>query len=315
MFDNNPVHITANHSDPRINIISNPDPYAIFHEGMYYIYSTGHYGVNVLRSKDMENFEHMGLALEDNEWESYWAPAVIFYEGKFYMYYASKRVTETGGHHMQIAVANHPLGPFTYTGKRFDDFSIDAHVIEKNGDLYLFYTPTVEHDGKKGSMIVVDKMIDPLTPCGNPRLLLYPTFPQEMFVKDQFGEGIDGYTVEGAFYFEHEGTGFLMYSGGNFTGGDYFVNYAVCDASLPLDEAVFTKYPNNHTFHALMGKDDHCTGCGHNSLITGPKGELLVVYHGRSRIPATNPMPGDDRQLCVSEIKIEGNKLILNRRK
>ena len=318
MYDNNPIPITTKLDNPLTSIHCNPDPYMIYHEGVYYCYSTGYHGVNVLRSDNFNSFEHMGFALKDDSQKAYWAPAVIFYNGLFYMYYSSVLNGETDPHRefLKVAVADNPLGPFTWKRTLFDEFTIDAHVVEKNGELYLFYSPNITEGEKIGTIIALDKLIDPFTPLGKPRIIVYPTIEQEIHIRNRSGYNRDWYTIEGAFYFEYGGTGFLMYSANAFEHEDYFVGYCTCDSSVPLDEAVFQKYPDDKTYNPLIGKDNFVTGCGHNSIITGPNKELFIVYHGRSRVEAHKPGGLDDgRRLCVSEIKVKGKELILARRK
>ena len=316
MFDNNPIPITSGCENPLASIKCNPDPYVISHDGMYYCYSTGYYGVNVLRSKDLKSFEHMGFALHDESRVAYWAPAVFFYQGLFYMYYSAIPKGETDPHKefLQVAVSDNPLGPFVYKKTLFDEFSIDPHVVLKNGQLYLFYSVNITEGEKIGTVIMLDKLLDPFTPAYKPRLVVSPSITQEISAKNRLGDGRDWYTIEGAFYFEHEGTGFLMYSANGFEHEDYFVGYSVCDANVLLEEAVFRKYPSEYAYNPLVGKDDFCTSCGHNSMIHGPNGELLIVYHGRSRAETPpHPGPDDGRRLCISEIKIDGEKLMLSR--
>ena len=161
MFDNNPIPITASHTSPQVDTNTNPDPYMIFHDGWYYCYTTGHHGVNVLRSQDIESFEHMGFALSVPGQISYWAPAVICYKGRFYMYYSSMLEGEDDAHleFLKVAVADNPLGPFEYEKTLFNYFSIDADVIEKNGELHLFYAANDTSGDKIGTMVMIDKLV------------------------------------------------------------------------------------------------------------------------------------------------------------
>ena len=318
MFNNNPVPVIEKHCHPHINSICNPDPYMIRHEGVYYCYTTGYNGVNVLRSDQLDAFEHMGYALSDDAWVSYWAPAVLFFDGMFYMYYSSipKGETDDHRHYLQVAVSNSPLGPFKYEKTLYDTFSIDPHVVEKDGSLYLFYAANMATSDKIGTVIMLDKLADPLTPQNKPCVVLSPTIDQEIFATDRFGDGKDWYTLEGPFYFEQAGTGYLMYSGNAYTHEDYFVNYATCDASLPLEEAVFTKYPDDQSYHPLLGKDAYFTGCGHNAVIADTQGQLYTVYHGRRRTADEAPSDLDDgRRLCISALEINGDQLILRERR
>jgi len=193
MFQNNPIPVTANHTNPLTNICCNPDPYMIFHDGWYYCYSTGYHDVNVLRSKTIENFEHMGFALSVENQLSYWAPAVIFYKGMFYMYYSSNTTCETNPdtEFLKVAVADNPLGPFEYKKTFFKEFTIDADVIVKDDELYLFYCADVHTGDKIGTRIFLDKLLDPFTPEGNPREVIAPSMEQEIYARDRFGDGRD----------------------------------------------------------------------------------------------------------------------------
>jgi len=317
MFNNNPIPFKVSHKNPLVRSECNPDPYMILHDGIYYCYSTGHHGVNVLRSKNLESFEHMGFALHDEEWESYWAPAVIHYNGTFYMYYSSvqKEESDVHKHYLQVAVSDNPLGPFIYKKTLFDEFTIDPHVIEKDGQLYLFYSANITEGQKIGTIILLDKLLDPFTPQGKPRLVVAPSIEQEIFAKNRLGDGRDWYTIEGGFYFESGGTGFLMYSANAFMHGDYFVGYSTCDLSVPLDEAVFQKQPDDFTYNPLIGKDEFFTGCGHNSVIKGLNDELLIVYHGRPRAKENESFEKNDgRRLCISGMITDNGKLTLVKR-
>lgn len=316
MFDNNPIPVVPKHTNPKVVTKCNPDPYMIEHEGVYYCYSTGWHGVNVMRSHDLKEFEHMGFALEDPECKGYWAPSVIYYDGMFYMYYSCITKGETDAHKefLRVATSKSPLGPFTCQKVFFDHFSIDPHVFEKDGSLYLVHTEI--RDGERlGVCVLLDKMHDPLTPAGNPRVVIRPTIDQEVFEKNRFGDGRDWYTIEGGFYFEQDGIGYLMYSANAWTHGDYFVGYATCDATVPLEEAVFEKYPSDKEYRPLIGKDEYFTGCGHNSMIKGPDGDWLIVYHGRPRNEVVEEGSGDDgRRLCISRIVVDGKKLTVAKR-
>jgi GH43 family beta-xylosidase len=245
----------------------------------------------------------MGLALEDSDQLNYWAPSVIYYEGVFYMYYSScpkGQEDDPFAQRLKVAVADNPLGPFIFQKQLYDFWSIDPHVVEKNGELYMFYAAKGSYNGKDGTMCFLQKLNGPLDLQGASRLVLGPTISQELF-----GTGPE-YCLEGPFYFEHNGTGFLMYSGNRWEDPDYFVGYATCDAAVPLEDAVFQKYPDDTTYNPLIGEDEYFSGCGHNSITTGPHGELLIVYHGRSKAE------GDKiRRLCISEIRIDGKKIIL----
>jgi len=306
----NPVAIICNYSaeqEKKINPYNNPDPYMINYEGVYYCYTTGWNGVNVLRSDNLETFEHMGLALDDPDQLNYWAPCVLYYQGTFYMYYSSAPRSEGDdpfAQRLKVATANNPLGPFTFQKQLLDYWSIDSHVVEKDGELHLFYAAKGSSpDGKAGTMCFYQKLKNPETVTGNRRLVVYPTIPQELF------DGGPDYCLEGPFYFEYGGTGFLMYSANRWEDPSYFVGYATIDAKLPLEEAIFSKYPDAQTYRPLIGSDARFTGMGHNSIIKGPDGEMYIVYHAYPRDSTGLPGKGRIRRLCISQIRIAGKEI------
>ena len=320
MFQHNPVPIFTKQENDLLNIHCNPDPYVIHYQGAYYCYSSGYYGINVLRSDNLETFEHMGFALSEVNWVSYWAPCVIYSKGLFYLYYSSipKGESDDHRHYLQAAVSESPLGPFTYKKTLYEEFSIDPHVVEKNGNFYLFYSSNDwdgSMTGKTGTTIFMDCLDDLLTPQKKPRLVMAPSIEQEIFSKNRFGDGKDWYTLEGAFYHEQNGLGYLFYSGNSYTNQDYFVGYALCDPALPLEEAIFQKYPDPQTYFPLLGKDTFFSGCGHNSIIQGPDGEFYIIYHGRPRTENITPTRLDDgRRLCISRLLSDGKKLAIAER-
>ena len=310
----NPIPITHNFSEEEISgrnpIYSpwnNPDPYMIFHDGVYYCYTTGWRGVNVLRSDNLESFEHMGHALRVSDQMNYWAPSVLYYEGTFYMYYSSVPAEQSHdpfAQRLRVATADNPLGPFIYQKQIFDYWTIDPHVVEKDGELHLFFSAKgTGPNGNHGTINFYQKMSDPLNVIGSSRIVQYPTLVQEIF-----GD-TDEYCLEGPFYFEHDGIGFLMYSANRWEDPNYFVGYSTIDASLPFDQAEFLKFPDPYTYRPLIGMDTKFTGMGHNSVTKGPNGEMLIVYHGRPRDTTGLPGRERDRRLCISILHINGKEL------
>lgn len=279
----NPLKInSADAYDKRFQDL-NPDPFVLKYNGEYYCYSSGKDGVPILHSKDLISWQHLGYALKDDENKDYWAPAVIYENGVFYMYYSSIKVEEGDSHneHMKVATSKGPEGPFEYEKTLFDNFSIDAHVIknEKN-EHYLFYSVN-DYCGidwhRPGTIILCDRLIDMMTPEGNPRPVVFPTIDEEIFEKDRFHDGRDWHTIEGAFYINRKGRHYIMYSGNAYTNKHYFVGY-----STSKDGVEWRKYPDDHTYRPLLCGNDIVEGTGHNSVIKAPNNvDDWIVYHGR----------------------------------
>lgn len=276
----NPCQISGNRFD-----FSNPDPFVLRYLGTYYCYSTGDTGVNVLTSQDMVHWEHRGLALKAEGQTGYWAPSVIYRNGKFYLYYSSCRGEEFEW--MRVASSNHPLGPFHFERDLSACFSIDTHAVRGvDGEYYLFYC-TDNACGNRltrpGTSVLVDRLIDPVTLEGKPELVLAPTIYQEISGKGAVSPLIDWHTVEGVFYLRHQGREYLMYSGNSFEREDYFLGYAVPSRNADsIREKVWTKYPANHAYQPFCRKNEAVEGTGHNSSTKAPNMvDDWCVYHAR----------------------------------
>ena len=226
-FYKNPLSVTAEDNGWKPD--SNADPYVIKYNGEYYCYSTHTEGVPVMHSKDMLNWEYKGFALCTKGEKDYWAPAVIYHNGLFYMYYSSLKEDDTDVHKqfMKVAISKKPEGPFEYQKTLFNTFSIDAHVIkDSDGDFYLYYTVSIFKgidDKKPGTVILVDKLIDMMTLEGKPHLAVEPTLMEEIFEENRFGDGRDWYCVDGPFYVKNKDKEILMFSGNAFNSHYYFV--------------------------------------------------------------------------------------------
>jgi GH43 family beta-xylosidase len=275
------------------------DPYILrASDGMYYMYATSsRFGFKVWSSADLINWNEEGLAFEAGAegWGSFdfWAPEVIEYDGKFFMYYTA-RWRENGSLRIGVAISDHPLGPFIDPhGEPMFDFgyaAIDAHVFIDESGKYLYFSRDCSENivaGNHESHIYGMKLNDDMiTVSGEPTLLLRPDQIWEM------KSGPDWFWNEGAKLIEHAGTYYLMYSANFFGSRDYSVGYAT--SSNPLGP--FVKYENNPV---LFSRSDEVSGPGHNSITVSPDGsELFIVYHTHT-IPIIG---GGNRQMSLDRM-------------
>lgn len=92
-------------------------------------------------------------------------------------------------------------------------FSIDPHVVKSGNDLYIFYSLN-DYDAKRaGTLIVLDKMKDPLEVENKPKVVVRATLDEEIFMKDRFKKGQHWHTIEGAYYFRKGDYHYILYSG------------------------------------------------------------------------------------------------------
>lgn len=67
---------------------SQPDPYVIKAESVYYMYSTGKDGIQLYVSNDKFNWTYKGICFSRAGYKEFWAPCVSEYKGKYYMYFS-----------------------------------------------------------------------------------------------------------------------------------------------------------------------------------------------------------------------------------
>ncbi len=272
--------------NPIIDRLGPADPHVIRYEGRYYLYpTTDGRGYDVFVSDDLVHWEQRPKAFLGPR-NGAWAPDVFHHQrgdGKFYLYYTIDGPQRPDGRtpkQIGVAVADHPLGPFTDRGKLAEP-AIDAHLYQApDGALYLYWV-----DLSAGFKIVGRPMADPLTPRGEPTVLIQPTEPWEK---------VSGWVTEGPFMLHRNGVYYLMYSGTGADSPNYGVGYAT--ATSPLGP--FTKYPGN----PIAARGGDVLGPGHHCVIAGPDDRLWMVYHqkastnkGWDRFLAIDPLWFDDQ--------------------
>jgi GH43 family beta-xylosidase len=293
---------------------TNPDPFVLRWCGTYYCYATDARGVKVSVSADLAHWEDRQYALTQPGRHDFWAPAVLYYGGVFYLYYSSNPdgCEDENGEKMQLATAESPLGPFTWRKELFPWFSIDAHPVFWRGALYLFYSVNNWigcDDEKPGTCILLDRLLAPDRPEGRPVPVILPSLPQEIFQKNRFGDGRDWYTLEGACFVPGVKYSFLLYSANCYTDEHYFVGYAAAENRDDLREMRWQKYPSASAWAPLLRQNDRVEGTGHNTVVTGPDlQEQWIVYHGRDRA-RPRAEDAEQREMYLSRLAVCGRRL------
>ena len=299
------------------NYIGQADPYIIKHEGKYYIYTTGDdglYGYSCNTLLGDWKFEGQIFTLEGRD--HFWAPSVIYLDGKFYMYFSFEYYEDTpdqGGHHqaMHVAVSDNPMGPFTLGGQIAHPFSIDSHIVKTDAGLFLFYSPNTFEGERIGTHIVVQKMKDPYTLEGEPTVVLLASIDEEIFMRDRYKEGQHWHTLEGAFWFQEGDWQYLMYSGGRYEDETYFVGYAAAKTTeQDLRKVKFQKMPDENTYAPLLRSNDWEEGTGHNSVIK-VDGQYYCVYHARNT--EEDGLNGDRRNARIAKMHVADGKITIER--
>lgn len=252
------------------------DPYVLYDDGVYYMYATNcPTGYCASRSTDLVHWEPIGqVAHKDDIYgdESFWAPEVYQYRGRYYLFYTTDM-------HLAVAVADSPEGPFVKTSDSplFEQRAIDGNVFfDDEGKAYLY----VVHYDQFGGQLWGYELAEDLT-----------SVKQETGVLLAKAEGWEDRTIEGPYMIKHDGVYYLTYSGSQFESVNYAVGYLTSDRPL----GKFTRY----AYNPILQSTSDIHGPGHHSFAYSPDGsELFIVYHCHYSL--TQPMP---RKLCIDRVK------------
>jgi GH43 family beta-xylosidase len=295
---------------------SQADPFLIRAEdGAFYMYVTGNDGVHAFRSETLcGEYEDIGTVFSVEHGKSYWAPAVVFAEGKYYMYVSFMPKDETDCHlqALHAAVSDSPAGPFTDAGRLAAPFSIDAHPVVNRAGMFLFYSVNDYEAERAGTYIVADRLKTPTQLCGEPVDILRPSLDEEIFQRDRFRAGQHWHTLEGACYFREGDFHYIIYSGNCYENEYYYLGYAVAES--PEDDLTklhFEKFPDADTYAPLIAKNSWEEGTGHNSVLK-MDGEYYVIYHGRDCRPDER-VRGDRRTARICRLEVNGRTLTAHR--
>lgn len=296
---------------------SHADPFILKGEdGRFYIYVSGHDGVFAFVSDNLfGEYTELGKVFFAEGKYEYWAPSVIFTEGKYYMYVSFMDKSETDVHMqtMHVAVSDTPYGPFTDPKPIIAPFSIDSHVVSTEEGLFIFYSTNDYGAERPGTYIAVDKMVSPIEAEGSPVVAVRATLDEEIFMKNRFGDGRDWHTIEGAFYFREGNHHYLMYSGNCYQNEYYFLGYAYAfTEERDLRKITFRKMPAPDIYSPVIAKNEFEAGTGHNSVIK-ENGEYYCIYHGRD-IPPDPRIDGDTRTARICRLIPDGESLTARRK-
>ena len=318
------------------------DPYVLYDDDteQYYMYGTGggaKDGFAAYSSKNLVDWESEGQVYRGNTGDTwgigaFWAPEVYKRNGRFYMFYSAQWRDNPGNElenfKIGVAVSDKPTGPFVdMTDQPLFDPGypiIDANVyFADNGKVYLYYSrccykhPVASEvadwarsrkwfDEIEESWVYgIELAPDFSGIIGEPVLLLRPPLKMddaqaEWESRSVTSREINRRWTEGSFTFRHGDTYYMMYSANHFAGENYAVGYAT--AKHPLGP--YTKAANNPVLEKNTAAGGNVTGTGHNSVLFMPDGQMLCVYHGRTR------ETGNERMVFIDAMEIDKQGLL-----
>ncbi len=277
-------------SNPIIDA-SAADPFILKAKGRYWLYATGKKDGNrhipIWSSDNLIDWQFERHAVEEGSWNkfNFWAPEVLFYDSRYWIYYTAKTERDDKNHsnRLGLAVSDKPGGPFEDVGVIIDHAALDGSpFLDDDGQLWLYYV--TEHGNTRGhaaGKIWVDKLIDPQN------------------VADEAVCLIDEHEwQEGPVVFKQaDGRYRLTYSLGAWTDDTYRVAQAVSDK------------PNGPFIESdviIMKSTDEVKGPGHHNLFIGPDKERWIIYHGWD-VAMTTRYPRIDRLYTAADGTLSSN--------
>lgn len=281
------------------DIIKIGDPQILLYEGKYYCYATNcdHFstGFSVWVSDDMQNWSEEIPCFNAIEYwgkSHFWAPEVVYHNGKFVMHYTAMS-RELDSLRMGVAISDLPTGPFKDAlGKPIFDLgyaTIDGSVLVCDEGNFLYYSRDCSENtvnGIKTSQLYCVRLNDDLTQAvGEHVLVSTPTEPFELKSMN-----INILWNEGPCVIVKDGKYIMNYSANCYATNDYAICVSVSDSPM----GPFEKSVNN----PVLSCREDLFGSGHNAFFAGKDGELYTSFHIQ-----TNPQsPSGDRRVVIGKV-------------
>jgi GH43 family beta-xylosidase len=260
------------------------DPFVLKHPGGYVAVGTGgstsSRGFDGLVSEDLRMWRSVGPVLEplpEEAGDAYWAPEVAFVDGRFLLYYSLGQ--GIAHHHIRVAESSHPTGPYRDLGVDLtpgEAFAIDPHPFrDDDGRWYLYFAHDVLDGDRPGTHLAVAPL-ESMTRLGPVTSVLSPNDDWQIYerARSMYEAVYDWHTLEGPTVVRRHDRYWMTYSGGAWTGEGYGVSWAVADSPLgPWSHAPAGTRP------LLRTQPGGLIGPGHNSIVAGPDGRDVIVFH------------------------------------
>ncbi|WP_425464246.1 glycoside hydrolase family 43 protein [Paenibacillus zeisoli] len=264
------------------------DPWVYKHNDGYYYFTASvpeYDRIEVRRSSTLEGLRDTQPVVAWRKYETgmlsanIWAPEIHFIQGKWYIYFAAARTTETKeglfDHRMYVlenTSANPLEGEWVEKGQvrtAWESFALDATTFEHQGRLYYVWAqkdPEIEGN----SNLYISAMSNPWTLSGEQVMISTPEHPWEVI----------GFKVnEGAAFLKRNGRIFISYSA-SATDHNYCMGLLSADESSDLlDPQSWTKSPEP-VFQTNEETGQY--GPGHNSFTVSEDGQDVLIYHARN---------------------------------
>ncbi|MFD1177677.1 family 43 glycosylhydrolase [Paenibacillus puldeungensis] len=264
------------------------DPWVYKHTDGFYYFTASVPSYDLIEVRRAAKIQGLGTAEPVVAWRKYdsgplsaniWAPEIHFIQGKWYIYFAAARTTETKDglfdHRMYVlenSSANPLEGVWEEKGQirtRWESFALDATTFEHRGQLYYVWAqkdPAINGN----SNLYISKMENPWTLTGEQVMISTPEYDWETI----------GFKVnEGAAVLKRNGRIFMSYSA-SATDHHYCMGLLTADENADLlDPQSWAKSPVP-VFQT--NEENGQYGPGHNSFTVSEDGQDVLIYHARN---------------------------------
>jgi GH43 family beta-xylosidase len=281
-------------------LTSAPDPWAIYHDGWYYLMHTTGNSLKLYRSKTMSDLSSADVRtiwippVNGMNSKNIWAPEIHFINNIWYVYYAAD--DGNNNNHRMWVLENSSADPFK--GTWFDRgelelpddrWAIDGTVFEHNDALYFLWSGW-EGEANIRQVICIAKMSDPITIEGERFVLSVPEYDWEK-------NGAPPAVNEGPQFLSRNDKVFITYSASGCWTDQYSIGLLSADATDDLtDPASWVKSATPVFTSNATGK---AFGPGHNSFFKSSDGkEDWIIYHANS---LSGQGCGDNRSLRIQK--------------
>jgi GH43 family beta-xylosidase len=269
-------------------IVQRADPWVYKHTDGYYYFTASVPEYDRIEVRRADTIEGLSLADPVVAWRKYdtgplsaniWAPEIHFIDGKWYIYFAAARTTDTKDglfdHRMYVLEnesANPLEGQWTEKGQvktAWESFALDATTFEHRGVRYYVWAQK-DPDIPGNSNLYISEMSNAWTLTG----------PQTMIATPEHDWEVIGFSVnEGPAVLKRNGRIFITFSA-SATDFNYCMGLLWADEHADLlDAASWIKEPEP-VFRTSEETGQY--GPGHNSFTVNEEGEDVLIYHARN---------------------------------
>ncbi|WP_159882179.1 glycoside hydrolase family 43 protein [Paenibacillus puerhi] len=286
------------------------DPWVYKHTDGYYYFTASVPEYDRIEVRRARSLEGLAKAEPKTVWRKHesgplsaniWAPEIHYIEGKWYIYFAAARTTETNeglfDHRMYVLenAGSHPLeGAWEEKGQirtKWESFSLDATTFEHRGVRYLVWAQKAP-DIPGNSNLYISEMSNPWTLRGE----------QVMLTKPEYAWEIIGFKVnEGAAVLKRGGRIFISFSA-SATDANYCMGLLEADEKANLLDPASWRKSEQPVLRT--NEEAGIFGPGHNSFTKSEDGQddVIVLHARKYRDIVGDPLYDPNRHTFIRKL-------------